>query len=362
MKLSILANGPGEVWAWTRPVVMEAKRRGWDVQVWLAPCPFASGREAFVLEELGVSVVSPQPFPKLFWRLAASQCCDAVLQLGGDLIFGRFLAWRHKALLACYTYGSKKGLSRCDAILTSRDGLLPQPKAQAVGDLVLDSLPVVEPIEWKAPVGQRLVVFPGSRPSIRRLALSFLKEACDILRQALPQLEVRIPLSPFAEASEAEQWRAAGFSLFEKNSASVVSGADLVVTQPGTNTLELLYLAQPMMVAAPLSFVSVTPMSGLLGMLTWPSLRVWAFKRLARRFQGRTSWPNRLTQRAVVPELVGDFDAAVLAEEIARQLQNAPALKKQKEELHRLACQVMPGAAARICDVIEGKLNSDTSV
>ena len=48
----LLANGPGELWGWVRPVAAELKRRSRKVSLLLLPCQFASGEERRVAESL----------------------------------------------------------------------------------------------------------------------------------------------------------------------------------------------------------------------------------------------------------------------------------------------------------------------
>jgi len=115
----VLTNGPGELWGWARPVVKELKRDGHEVDLVLLPCQFASGAEERISSFLGADRVTP---PERF-REALSvrgRPCDCVLQLGGDLLYGRLLARDGKIPLFSYSYGPKKGLKACREVFTLR--------------------------------------------------------------------------------------------------------------------------------------------------------------------------------------------------------------------------------------------------
>ena len=358
MKLAVLANGPGEVWGWSRPVIFEAASRGWTVDVHLLPCPFASGKEYDVLSSRPVKLYRHKSTYGAFRKMMEDRAYDAILQLGGDLLFGRFLAWRHSAPLACYSYGLKKGMRHCDKVLTSRPGLYDAENMEIVGDLVLDSLDRANGLPWRAPEGRRLVFFPGSRANIRRKAFALLNRISAYLKERDRHIEARVLLSPFSDGSEIQIWREAGFSVWKGSMPAGISGADLAITQPGTNTLELMYCAQPFMIVAPFSFVREVPLSGLAGMvdaIPWlgSSLREVFVLRRAQKFAGRSAWPNRLSRETVVPELVGEFTPEEIAEEILKALKDSEGLSKQRRLLRGLAEEVLPGAPSKICDILE---------
>lgn len=358
MKIALLANGPGEVWGWCRPFIHEARGRGWSVDVHLLPCPYASGRELHALNELHASVFLHKSSWDVFKSFSFGSRCDVVLQLGGDLIFGRYLAWRQKIPLVCYSYGRKKGMNRCAVVLTSRPGLYQAERLEVVGDLVLDSLDAGQPAEWRAPAGKRVAVFPGSRPAIRRKAFGYLQGIRAALERLMPGAELRVLLSPFAEDGETAVWQNAGFSVWTGTTPAGIRGADLALTQPGTNTLELMYCRQPFAVAVPFSFLRQMPLSGLIGMIdTIPvvgtALRESIIRRRIPRYVGKTAWPNRLVETSFVPEFIGEYSPEDMAAEVAKLLASPERLAEQRACLDELASRVRPGAPEKICGILE---------
>ena len=108
MRVSILTNGPGELWGWARPVVMELRKRGHIVSLWLLPCQFSSGYEREAASLLGVDKLEGPSNAARIWHDMASEKTDHVIQLGGDMLFGARLSKSAHAPLTCYTYGARK--------------------------------------------------------------------------------------------------------------------------------------------------------------------------------------------------------------------------------------------------------------
>ena len=147
------------------------------------------------------------------------------------------------------------------------DGVYPH----VIGDLVADSLKlnsVPSGGDELSPNGslssRRVAFFPGSRSSIRRKALPFLHEVCLYLKSVM-DVEVVTLLSPFSLNDEVYAWEEAGLNPRRQPASTVLKGVDLALTQPGTNTLELLYLKVPTLVAVPYAFLSDIPFSGFKG-------------------------------------------------------------------------------------------------
>lgn len=359
MKTAVFANGPGEVWGWCRPVIDECARRGWEADIHLLPCPYASGHELDALNGFPARVFLHKTVKDALFRPSQIRDYDAVLQLGGDLLFGRTLAYRRKLPLACYSYGYKQGMKSCDVVMTSRSGLFEAPNLEIVGDLVLDGLDGNgEMTEWKAPEKKRLVLFPGSRPAIRQQSFGMLCAFRKRMLQLDPGVEMRVMMSPFTSEDEFHLWSDEGFPVYSGPAASGVKGATLAFTQPGTNTLELMYCGLPHVVAIPYDFLRVMPLSGLTGLIgnipvLGAKLREAIIRSRMPRYAGRTAWCNRMSGRSIVPELIGEYSYSDLACEVLKIMQDTAGLEKMKKELGGLASEVEPGSPVRICDILE---------
>ncbi|MCF4113947.1 MULTISPECIES: hypothetical protein [Dethiosulfovibrio] len=356
---ALFANGPGELWGWCRPLAREMSFRGWNIHLHLLRCPFATGREREVaLSMEGIDVVTGPSDPIGSFGKLFNDRCDVVIQLGGDLMFGRAMAAFHRIPLACYSYGYKKGLDRCDLKATAFDGMARSmgKSVQVVGDLVSDGLRMdpEAPTPWRDGGGKRVLLFPGSRPWIRDVARGYLSEMVPPLVDRL-NLQVASMLSPFSRQEEVESWRNAGLNPFTGATGAALADADLAVTQPGTNTLELLDRAVPSIVAIPFDFLRSIPLSGIKGWLfSLPggsSLKEKVLRRAARK-RGFVAWPNRLAEEEIMPELVGDISPVQLADAVANILTEEGKLSKQRVRLEKLRGEV-DSPSSVFCDLIE---------
>lgn len=357
-RVSLLVNGPGELWGWARPLCSHMAQRGWTVSIHLLPCPFASGLESEVAWKIpGVSDVFRPGGALGTISCLVRHRCDLVVQLGGDLVFGRAMASFQSVPLACYTYGDKSGLSGCDLVATAYESMARRIKRPSVvtGDLVADGLDMDEPDRvWNGEKGDRLVLFPGSRPSIREAARQYLAETLGFLRNR-EDLQFISLLSPFSMENEVRLWRESGLNPFTGGTGAALDGADLAVTQPGTNTLELMHRAVPALVAVPFSFIRRIPLSGLTGMiLSLPGgavMKELVLRRKAARREGYLAWPNRIADREVLPEIVGDIPPSQLAAEIGRMLDDRSRLARTRETLRSMANDGAPSSL--LCDSLE---------
>lgn len=351
MKFLVLANGPGEAWGWARPLCHALQKRGHDLVIACLPCPFSSGREARALRALGFEVedlgaLGPLRAAQKLKALSRSFGAQWTLQLGGDLMFGRLA--KGKGKLACYSYGPKKGMKACNLLLAPRENSW---GAKVVGDLTRESLSDEEPLTWKAPQGKRFLLLPGSRPAIRNLALKLMAPLAAWAAEVGGQW--RVPLSPFCDQGEVEEWRKAGFDAYAADLGACTAGATAALTQPGTNTLQLMERGVPMIVAAPLDFAAHIPLSGLKGLVP-----VWAkrplIKALMARRKGFLAWPNRLAGFELCPEYLGDVSPRFLAQAMGQFVAQGEKLTQISEQLLLLA-QATPPASERIVELLEGR-------
>ncbi|MDR2175816.1 MAG: hypothetical protein LBO82_07740, partial [Synergistaceae bacterium] len=371
MRVSLLTNGPGELWGWARPVAAELRGRGHSVSLWLLPCQFASGYERTAASRLGVDKLEGPESGAWMWGALSREKTDCVLQLGGDLLFGRRLAKSAKAPLLCYAYGFQKGMEYA-RVFTACSGMaanlnarikagagtrIPERRVRVIGDLVKDSLALErEPFKWSGDDAERLLLFPGSRPAVRGLALPWLEEVVRCLRELLPAVQVGTLFSPFVPESEFPVWRDAGLNPMRGESGGAMKCANYALTQPGTNNLEMMHCGLPALIAAPMDFLKVIPAGGLAGLMSGvPLLGPWLKERGIRRNLSRygdfMSWPNRIAGRALMDELSGDITPRDIARRLAASLRDKEKLSRVRGEL--LALSGGGGAASRLCDALE---------
>ena len=364
----LLTNGPGELWGWVRPMAAELTGRGWEVALRILPCQFASGAEGRVASSLGLAEVSGAESALSTARAMIRPGLprpDAVIQLGGDLMWGRMLAWSCRVPLFCYSYGGKRGMDRCAAVYTAFPAMVASIERTGATPVVVGDLTAelaAPPSRPPVTGGPKVAFFPGSRRGIREYAIPLIESTAAALRELFPSLEARLVLSPFSEGEDMGELRASGLSPVSGGSAESLDGLDFAVTQPGTNTLELMHRSVPFLVAIPFSSLRHVPLPGVAGLaahlpLVGPLLREAALKAKGRRI-GFTAWPNRLAGRAVVEEISGDITPEDIALRVAEHLGDGARLAGIRAALAQISASAPSGAAARIADHIEGVLST----
>lgn len=365
MRIALLTNGPGELQGWARPLAAELARRGHSVTLWILPCQYASGRERAIAGSMSVdAVIGPLPFPATL-REMSRRPADVVVQLGGDLLFGRFLSRRLGVRFLCYAYGPKSGMKWCDMVATAFPYMAEKlrkrhPRVFLTGDLVRDAVGMRDAAErtdcGKRDAEMRIIVFPGSRKGIRDASLPFVKDVFRDVRKEFPDVAVRTLLFPFAEREEYARWNDAGLEPTDAPSAEAMDWADLAVTQPGTNTLELMHRRVPFLVVAPFSFIPHIPVSGVLNVLRFlpggERLVKWSLlkkKRAASFF----SWPNRVAGRDVVREMIGDVTPEDVADALCSLIREPERRNAIRSELARLSALGGNRASESLADCIE---------
>ena len=133
-----------------------------------------------------------------------------------------------------------------------------------------------------------LALLPGSRLSeIKQLGKDFL-DAGALLKKSLPKLTVIAPMAnPRARAAlEAQMTPAHSLLLFDGQAQLVLQAADAVVVASGTAALETALARKPMLVAYRVN-----------------ALTYWLARNLGLLKAKYFSLPNKLAERALVPEL-----------------------------------------------------------
>ena len=365
LRITILTNGPGELWGWVRPVAAELRKRGHSISLWILPCQFASGHEREAASLLGVDKLEGPASAARIWQDISYENTDRVIQLGGDIQFGLKLSKSANAPLTCYSYGPRKAIDGVKILTAYPAQAKRVPSAVPIGDLVKDALAMdVTPSamhQWNWPRQEgspRILFLPGSRPAIRKPALNWLVKVKACLNSKISYYRVRSLFSQFMPDSEFEEWQKAGLNPVKCGAGVAMREADYALTQPGTNNFELMHCGLPALVVAPEEFTKFVPVSGVLGFLAGLplvglSLRRIGAMRVIRRWGGYISLPNRIASHKVMNEMYGDITPEDVAEEIWDELSHPERLQKTREEYLSLSGEA--GAAERLCDIASAK-------
>lgn len=367
MKVTILTNGPGELWGWVRPVVSELRKRGHTISLWLLPCQFSSGHEREAASFLGVDKLEGPSGAAKTWQDITREKTDAIIQLGGDSMFGVRMSQAAGVSLTIYSYRAAKKIKGAKILVAYPSQIVddsPDKKVEVIGDLVKDSLAMdITPsgtLQWDWPKlenSPRILFLPGSRPTIRKAALEWLTEVNFYLKKNIPDVRVRTLFSQFMSDSEFNNWRKAGLEPVRCGAGVAMKNADYALTSPGTNNFELMHCGLPGLVIAPEKFLKFVPVEGTLGLLAdlpliGLTLRRIGVKKILNRWNGFISLPNRTADKKILSELYGNITPENAANKIFKDLGDPAKLAATREELLKMSGE--SGAASRLCDFVAG--------
>ena len=229
----ILANGPGEVTTWVRPVVKALREEIGDdrsscrISVILSPCPHATGKEADIAAsypEVDRVQSAKHFFTFLLWGKTADNWDwhkqGIVIFLGGDqfytLVIGKRLDY-HTLVYAEWDARWYRWLDRFAAMKAEVITKIPPEyhhKFTLVGDLMAD---VAQEINTKptpflgegqfAPTASTLIgLLPGSKPAKLAQGLPLCLGIAEKIQAQRPEIDFIIPVAPTLELDTLAQY------------------------------------------------------------------------------------------------------------------------------------------------------------
>ena len=363
MRVTILTNGPGELWGWVRPVASELRKRGHSISLWLLPCPFSSGHEREAASLLGVEKLEGPSSASVIWNGVANERTDSIIQMGGDIAFGLRMAKSSGASLTVYSYRHKKNIPGAK-LLTAYPEQITFPETVSIGDLVkdavnMDAVPsALNSWNWHKDIDSpRILFLPGSRPNIRKAALHWLCELRDEILRLIPNARIRSLVPQFMPENEIVTWRKEGLEPVRAGAGVAMRNSDYAVTPPGTNNFEMMHSGLPGLVIAPEKFLAHIPVSGVAAFFTGLPIvgnfiRLKALLHTVKKWNGFISLPNRTFKKNILSELWGNVNPAMIAERVKRDIDDTEGLKAVREEL--LKHSGNEGASVRLCDIATG--------
>ena len=187
-----------------------------------------------------------------------------------------------------------------------------------------------------------LALLPGSRLSeVKQLGRDFL-DAAALVKKSIPKLTVIAPMANARAraALEAQMTSAHSILLFDGQAQLVLQAADAVVVASGTAALEAALARKPMLVAYRLN-----------------ALTYWFARKLGLLKAKYFSLPNKLAERALVPELEQDGVTAIaIAQAITPALSEGASreLLDAYQAMHlSLRCNASLSAARAIAQLLE---------
>lgn len=396
--LAITCNGPGEFAGWCRPLLRALYDACPDLRVHLffVPDDYATGAEAALARRLFPQAAVYEPREYLRAALGrnpkAPASVDAVLYLGGDLMHASRLARRYNADAFSYKFsrGSyRQRFKRVFAVdMNNVEQLLgwrvPRSHITLTGNIAIDGalLESSAPVDPGAP-NDGILVMPGSRRHEVDELIPFFFTMALQLRQRGETMPIAFGISPFTALDDVRRALERGGDprVFARKGKIVLDGditylsdeahtqrfpivqqalsaatvARLVVTIPGTKTIELAALGKPMIACTPLNAPELITINGPLTYLDRVPLIGAPLKRsavlaVAKRFPYVTQ-PNIDADEALIEELRGTLTPGHVAQTVAARFHDAAWLQRSGAQLQRLY-RDHAGAAARMASAL----------
>jgi hypothetical protein len=393
----LTSNGPGELYTWARPVLEAWRRAEPDARVSIAlvPCQFASGAEADVAQGFGPDHVTSAA---QFTAAAALGRAPSglrggpgalVLSLGGGALHAAALARRLGVPAFRYAFvpDLTRGIQRLfvpDERTLRRARRWPARGAargtwadggvEVVGNLVADAVRSEDPVE--RPGRPHVLLLAGSRDAFARHLIPFVLAVADRLAPRYPDARFvwpvagslgeatvrdgiagveRATLGGIAARREGDVvWTPAGARVevvAENQRYAHMRSADVALTIPGTNTLELGIAGVPTVVILPLNRPEIIPLEGpghwlsLLPLIGVP-LKRRAVRLFVEGLKIPVSLPNRFSGEPLMDEITGRIEPGSVAERLAGLLDDPEERARRRARL--VATMPAPGAADRL--------------
>jgi hypothetical protein len=384
----LVSNGPGELYTWVRPVLKELRSQNLKIKttICLIPCQFAAGDEAVIARTFGADgVTTPNEFVKFMAtgrRPSALGGDDGfVLSLGGNQTFALRLA--RKLGYPTYRYHFVPSWHRGLRTLFVQDKATeeqarrkgaPRDRIKRVGNLVADA------VDTAAPSGTgnspQILLLPGSRNSFAVTLIPFFLALADQLGKIYPSASFAWPVSRLLSERTLEDGIAAKQPVFPGSISGSRKGttittpsgtcvemvleaeryqhmrsADLAVTIPGTNTLELGIAGVPSIVLLPMNKPETIPLEGIghwLSLIPFVGtpLKRYAVQLFVNRLSLPISLPNRIAGKEIMLEVRGILSVAQVMKRITALIDDPTDLSLRRRQL--LATMPKPGAARKL--------------
>lgn len=410
----ILANGPGELATWVKPVVSALRSQlGNDrdqirISVVLSPCPNASGQEATIAlsypevdrvqaaEHFFPFLLSGKTIDRWDWRDRG-----VVVFLGGDQFFPVVIGKRLGYRTVVYAEWEARWLAWIDRFGVMKPEILTQApqkyahKLTVVGDLMAEAgnFERQDFSSAVSPESTLIGLLPGSKPAKLAQGVPLTLAIAEQMQTRRPQTRFVIPVAPTLDLQTLARFAKPQYNpiarLFGDAAAELVipdapqsaylktasglqielqtqfpayellSQCQLCLTTVGANTAELGSLAVPMIVLIPTQQAdAMRAWGGIPGLLanlpgmgsSFAKLINWWFLRKPRLL----AWPNIWAQEPIVPELIGLLEPQAIADLALDYLDHPEKLQQMRDRLRSVRGQ--PGAAHKLSQIVVEEL------
>lgn len=341
LNVIIQSNSPGEVSAWVLPFIKALKELHKDIYViiFLTPCQYASGAEFDVLrqsEDIN-HVYSPSETLKTlrswpFYRKKSTK--GFVMYFGGDPFYSQLLGLKFGYPVFGYTeHNQKLGLLFKKTFFKETTGNL---MAENVSSFHME--PEIIRKKYKLPDKPILLIFCGSRPTHFTPFFPFMQATIEKLLETYIEYHPVFLISPFISDTLYQSLLvSSNYSVLRGSSLELMSIASCLITLPGTNNTEAMYMRLPMILVIPLNRPDLIIFDGLLGLLSQlPLIGIGLKKILISMYKRKYDYfspANRYLNKPIIPEIIDDIEENSLAQTIKTIISNPSTLETMKTTL-----------------------------
>ena len=322
----ITVNGPGELYYWVLPLLNTLAVEKVPIKIWifLTPCQFSSGKEQKAIEEndLVRKVFSPGETLRICWGWSRIPLPPRglILFLGGDIFYAVLL--KKRTGFPLWVYGSHLRWSHWVDLYLARYRKdfkkYTFSRKIFVGDLLRSYVQQWETAPRRSLScfqcgNPRILFLPGSRGVVYEYTMSFYKQVAHKIQEFYPDssFAVSFPGNYSVEDLSYLGLDSLGIPFYFGETSPLMSQADITVTVPGSNNLELFYRERRALIVLPLESSTETfiPLTGIPGIIEKiPGLGPMIKRRIIRSLNRKRKWislPNILMDREIYPELRG---------------------------------------------------------
>lgn len=345
--LIIQTNSPGELTTWVAPIIKYCKQEYKDIFITLClvPCQYASGNEKQVAEKMNEidQIFLPNETVKLCFKLKKfikRSSSGAILCLGGDPFYTQLLKLISGYKTYVYTeHKHKPGLLIDHVFYKHKIGDLMQTKIEQF-TTTKNEIFQKHKLEKK----EYLLFLPGSRPKHFNVFSKFCLEVSQKILAIDNKQEVIINVAPTITENDYKKLAALNTSnkihIISGNCLELMKISKLMISLPGTNTAEAMYMNLPMITILPFNNLNLADIDGLAGLILkipiiGPYLKKVIFPILIKRIK-YVSLPNKITQSNIVPEIKKTISSELISNEVINLIKNKSKLQEIKLNLEKI--------------------------
>ncbi len=269
--LIIFSNSPGEISSWVLPVIKTFKQKCPDscITVFLTPCDYATGNEYDLLykNKLVDSVYLPNETMRYVFfkkKFIASSNRGAILFLGGDPLYPQLFSIRLPFPVYGYTEQRKKlDFFYKKTFFKHIDGDL---MSASIASKTFVKKEIYK--KYSLEVNKYCLFMPGSRPKHFHLFMPLIVDTIKLIQAEDQDFKALISISPFISENDLAIVKTTfdykNIFFIRGDSLELMSISRMMISLPGTNTAEAMYMNLPTLMVLPLNNPEQFVFDGLL--------------------------------------------------------------------------------------------------